>query len=256
MTTKNRTKINQLIRDWPKGTVYTALYLKKLGINYDLLRFYKNSQWLESVGNGAYKLAGDKIEWFGGIYALQTQLDLKLHAGGKTALQLKGYSHYVAYKIPKIFIYGFVGVKLPQWFKGNNWETEINFKTTNLFPNSMLETLTIFPFRDFEIVISAPERAAMEMLYHVPNEQGFDEAQKIVEGLFTLRPAIVQKLLENCNSIKVKRLFMYMAEKNSLPWIQELNLSKINFGNGERSIIKNGYLDKKYKITVPRESDI
>jgi hypothetical protein len=231
MTTKNRTKINQLIRNWPKGAVYAALYLKKLGVNYDLLRFYKNSQWLEAVGNGAYKLYGDKIEWFGGIYALQNQLDLNIHAGGKTALQLKGYSHYVAYKTPKIFIYGYRGTKLPQWFKSNNWETEIRYTITNLFPASMPETLSTYPFRDFEILISAPERAAMEMLYHVPNEQGFDEAQKIMESLFTLRPAIVQKLLENCNSIKVKRLFMYIAEKNSLPWIEELNLSKINFGS-------------------------
>lgn len=253
MTTNNSTKINKLISNWPKGTVYSTQYLKKLGYNYDLLRFYKKGQWLESIGNGAYKLFNDSISWYGGLYALQTQLGLNIHAGGKTALMLKGFSHYVNPKTPKVFLYSTRGTKLPLWFVKNNWDAEIEFTTTNLFSLSMPETFTSYPYRDFEILISAPERAAMEMLYHVPGNQGFDESQKIMESLFTLRPDIVQKLLENCTSIKVKRLFMYMAEKQNFDWIQKLKLNQIDFGKGERQIVKGGILDKKYKITVPKE---
>ena len=96
----------------------------------------------------------------------------------------------------------------------------------------------------------------MEMLYFVPKEQGFDEAQKIIENLFTLRPQLVQKLLENCNSIKTKRLFLYLAEKQSLPWVRKLDLSRINLGSGARQIVAGGFLDKKFKITVPKETQI
>jgi len=256
MATQNRTKINALINNWPKGTVYTASYLKRLGYNYDLLRDYKKSGWIEPVGNGAYKLYGDKVEWYGGVLALQNQLNLKIHVGGKTALTLKGFAHYISDKIPKCFIYGYRGEKLPTWFKQYNWNTNIRFVTTNLFPDTLTDTLSNYSHRDFSIRISAPERAAMEMLYHVPNEQGFDEAKKIMENLFTLRPTLVQRLLENCNSIKVKRLFMYFAEKENFPWIEELNLSKIDFGHGERLIVSNGILDKKYQITVPKEIEL
>jgi len=58
---------------------------------------------------------------------------------------------------------------------------------------------------------SAPERAAMEMLHLVPKEVGFDEAQLIVENLVALRADVVQRLLEACRSVKVKRLFLYMG---------------------------------------------
>ncbi len=256
MTTKNRTKINKLVSDWPKGTVYTASHLKKLGYNYDLIRFYKKSHWIVPVGNGAYRLFNDTVEWYGGIYALQTQLGLSIHVGGKTALEIRGMSHYLSEKINRCFLYGHRGIKLPQWFKHYNWNTKIHFVTTNLFPKSLPDSFSNYPHRDFNIRISSPERAAMEMLYHIPEEQGFDEAQKIMENLFTLRPAIVQKLLENCKSIKVKRLFMYMAEKHTLPWVDDLNLTKVNFGSGERLIVKSGRLDKKYKITVPKETEL
>ena len=71
-------------------------------------------------------------------------------------------------------------------------------------------------------MISSPELAAMEMLYLIPNEQSFDEALKITEGLTTLRPQLVQSLLEECNSVKVKRLFLFMSEKCQHQWFKNL----------------------------------
>ena len=92
----------------------------------------------------------------------------------------------------------------------------------------------------------------MEMLYLAPKEQSFDEAYEIIDGLTTLRPKLVQRLLEECKSIKVKRLFLFMADSSNHDWVKELNIEKINLGSGKRVVVKNGVLDKKYKITVPR----
>ena len=93
----------------------------------------------------------------------------------------------------------------------------------------------------------------MEMLYHLPGEQSFEEAFLIMENLAALRPAIVQSFLMYCNSIKVKRLFMYMAEKHGHHWVEQVDLSKVDFGKGKRVVIKKGVLDKKYNITVPAD---
>ncbi len=64
---------------------------------------------------------------------------------------------------------------------------------------------------------------------------------------------VLQSLLECCTSVKVKRLFMYMAESHQHPWVGKLDLSIVDFGQGKRVIVKAGLLDKKYNITVPRQ---
>jgi tRNA-binding EMAP/Myf-like protein len=46
---------------------------------------------------------------------------------------------------------------------------------------------------------------------------------------------------------------MYMAEKHRHPWVEKLDLSRIDFGRGKRRIVSGGELDTKYQITVPRE---
>ena len=86
----------------------------------------------------------------------------------------------------------------------------------------------------------------------VPQEQSFEEAKLLMEGLSTLRPQAVQELLEVCNSIKAKRLFLFLAEACNHEWIKKINFLTIDLGNGKRVIEKNGVLDSKYNITVPK----
>ncbi len=231
----------------------TLGYLKENGISGELVKRYKNSSWIESVGRGAYRLTGDNVTWEGALYTIQQQLRLTARPGGRTALELKGYGHYLSAETRMLYFFGLPGEYLPQWFKDYNWLSDYLYTTTNLFPHELELPLSEFKFRDFRLLISGPELAALEMLYHVPKNQGFGEAAHITESLTTLRPQIVQQLLENCNSIKVKRLFLYLAEKQNHSWLKDLEFSKINLGIGKRVIAKNGFLDKKYQITVPKE---
>ena len=124
---------------------------------------------------------------------------------------------------------------------------------TNLFPPGYEDGLSEFKSGEFAVTISAPERAAMEMLHLVPNVVGFEESSLIMENLAGLRPELVLKLLEACRFVKVKRLFLYLAEKYSHPWFSRLDLSKLDLGKGKRLIVARGMLDKKYQITVPRQ---
>jgi len=246
-------KINQLMKEWQKGIVMLSSTLQKMGYGRELLKKYVKSGWLESIGYGAFKLSGDNIEWAGAIQALQNQKNSTIHAGGKTALILKGYAHYLGDSIKQVDLFGNVPDKLPKWFSDKEWGTRINYLQTRVFKYRNTKYYTSVKYNEFNLLISAPELAAMEMLSLIPKGQSFDEALKITEGLTTLRSQLVQDLLEECNSIKVKRLFLFMAEKHDHDWLKELNLEKINLGSGKRVIADYGVLDKKYNITVPKE---
>jgi len=245
------TKINQLISNWPRGTVKTVTELKYLGYTPQLLKVYANSKWIELFSRGIYKLYNDEVSWQGVLYGFQKKSAIPtLHAGGKTALNLKGYAHYLPKNEKKVYLYSDRKENMHVWLKKFN---NVVLKRNEVFNYTKEEIFTTFNAGSFSIKISSPELAAMELLYLVPAAQSFDEATKIMEGLTTLRPQLVQNLLEECSSIKVKRLFLFMAEKHEHDWLKDLNLEKINLGSGKRVIAKDGVLDKKYNITVPNE---
>lgn len=79
------------------------------------------------------------------------------------------------------------------------------------------------------------------------------ESFKLIGGINNARPDQVQKLLEKCRSVKVKRLFLYMAEKAGHSWFSYLKSDRIDLGSGKRSIVKGGIFNNQYKITVPKE---
>ena len=74
-----------------------------------------------------------------------------------------------------------------------------------------------------------------------------------MEGLATLRPNQAQELLEDCKSIKAKRLFLYFAERVGHSWFNYIDQTKIDLGSGNRSIVPNGILVPKYSLVLPKE---
>lgn len=246
-------KINKLITNWPRGTVALTSFLNSLGLQNELLHKYTRSRWIESVGNGAYKLGRDKVSWEGAVYALQMQAGFSLHPGGKTALELKGLAHYASQGESTVNLFGPADELLPKWFTSQEWSRRIGYVRTNLFDYKGLPAYSVYETKGIEIKISSAELAMLEMLYMVPKHNSFDEAYLIMEGLASLRSRLVQLLLEKCRSIKVKRLFLYMAEKSGHSWFNELQPGRLDLGTGKRLIIKHGRLNHKYNITVPKE---
>jgi 2-C-methyl-D-erythritol 4-phosphate cytidylyltransferase len=74
-----------------------------------------------------------------------------------------------------------------------------------------------------------------------------------MEQLTALRPALIQSLVKQKVSLKVKRLFLYMAEKANHPWYEMIDTSEILLDNGKRVIVKKGIYDAKYKIVIPED---
>lgn len=63
----------------------------------------------------------------------------------------------------------------------------------------------------------------------------------------------MQTLLKQCASIKVRRLFLYLAERADLLVMRHLDLDRINLGAGDRSLVPNGRYVAKYQLQLPRE---
>jgi len=245
-------KLNSLILNWEKGTVKSTKELNKMGYSSQLLKSYATYGWLSLVGRGAYKLSNDQLNWYGGLYCIQQQ-NQTVHVGGKTALAIKGFTHYVAIKPQVVDLFGKIGDKLPNWFTNQSWMDELKFYTTNNFDYSDKKLLIDSSMNNIKLKISTPELAILEMLFLVPHVYSFDEAFLITESLLTLNPDTLQKLLDNCNSVKIKRLLLYFGEKHNHFWFNELNQTRIDLGSGKRQIVENGKLNKRYNITVPRE---
>jgi hypothetical protein len=195
----------------------------------------------------------DQVDYLGGIYALQSQLGKTIHPAGKTALSLQGKSHYLELSTKRVQLFGNHNENLPQWFKNRDWEVSVNYKATNFLPAEL--GLVELEHKSFNVKVSSPARAVMECLYLAPGSQPLVEAYELMEGLNNLRPALTQKLLETCTSVKVKRLFLFMADKARHDWLSYLNLEKIDLGSGKRSIVKHGVYVSRYQITIPKELD-
>ena len=246
-----KTKLNQLLHNWPRGAVYTTKYLGTLGITKGDIAQYKN-RWLYSLGHGAYARIGDSPDWTGAVYALQSQLKLPIHVGGNTGLHMSGYGHFIPLTQMQVQLFGSSKTKLPKWFLAYNWNVEVRLFTRDLFIQHNLG-LTTIDIGNFRIQGSSPERGILEVTSLIPKNQDFQEARLLLENLTTLRPHLLQNLLENCRSIRAKRLFLYLARQVNLAWFSELKEQQIDLGTGKRQIVKGGILDNRYQITVPKE---
>jgi len=249
-TGSERQKLNQRLNAAPAGAVLTSAWLKGQGISSRLADYYASSGWLHRVGDGAFTVQPEPPTWLGAVFGLQ-QKSKSFHPGGRTALELSGLAHFLPLgDAHPVYLFGRAGDRLPAWFKGLPWFSRVRHVSTNFLP----QELGLREHREgaLTVTVSAPERAALEFLQHLTlDDAGYEHATLVFEGLGTLRPGLVQSLLEACASIKVKRLFLHLAEKQAHPWFKQLDLTKVSLGSGKRVLIPGGRLDPKYLITVP-----
>jgi len=246
----NRSKINYLLSKWPSNTVAITSFFKDLGISNQLLAIYKKNKWVKSVGRGAYTKYNDAPHYKGAIYAIQKQSQMTIHPGGKTALSLLGKSHYLELHTERAYLFGHTNEKLPTWLKNYDWGLELYFNQTSFLPPKL--GLVEYDMGEYSILVSDVVRAFLECLLLAPKEQEILECFEILEGLNDLRPKKINEYLNLCSSVKVKRLFLYLAEKADHQWFQYINFDLVDLGKGKRSLADNGIYSNKYKITVPR----
>lgn len=252
LTKINQTKISKLMQNSPKGLVLLSSWLVSKGYSYELQQRYRKGGWLKSIGKGAMLKSGDPFMLSGALATLQSQGNANIHIGGRSALELQGNSHYLQLSSPEATLFVPGRTELPVWFINNKWDLDYKiFKISTL--NKDMLGLTAYCDGEIEMNISNPVRAMLECLTLAPTEFSLDEAFKLMEGLTTLRPKQVQELLENCKSIKVKRLFLYFAERAGHSWFKYIDQTKIDLGSGNRSITPNGVLVPRYNLVLPKD---
>lgn len=262
-------KLNKLHGLLPEGVAAPSKWLAEQGYSRQLVRKYVQSGWLVPLGRGVYARPQTVLNWQGLVLGMQRFARLPFHVGGVSALNLQGYAHYLPLgnnmggnngegkggNLIQLWGQG----KIPAWVKTVALSKTLQFHQRQLFVSCIsADGLESVPsgVRDLQLQISAPERAIMEVLYEVRDDRhSFTHALELFEGLTSLRPKLVNTLLQHCRSIKVKRLFLFMADQFSYPWVARIEKDQLDLGSGKRVVVKGGKLDKHYLITVPEYRD-
>jgi len=254
MNIQKPSKLNFLLQEWPKGTVAVQPWLNTHGISRQLVDSYRRHNWLERIGVGAYIRVGDNVGWQGAIFALQHGYGYQFHLAAKTALTCQGLSHYLPMgpmqniELMKSSSESHV---LPKWidkfFKDKN---QFILYERNLFDNEQHGLTKVYDAQ-IPMIVSSPERAIMECFSLAPKYGSLSSCYSLLEGMSSLRPKLVQSLLEECRSVKVKRLFMLFSEVLNHKWHGRLNKNKMNFGSGKRVIGEGGYYYSEYQLSMP-----
>ena len=235
MATTDRKKLNALYTLSAPGAPLTSKDLVALGISADLAVYYVRAGWLKRLAPGVFLRANDRLDLHPSLAWLQRQM-VGLHVGGKTALDWFGVRHYLS-QAPLLQLYGASSAKLPPWF------TEAfpaSYHRKRLFAEVAQAPMHVGPHegRVGAPLVSAPERALLEMLSEVGVRQPLQEARELIDSTFNLRAGVLQELLQHCQSVKTVRLCLQLGKEAQMPWIGRLDVSALPTGSQGRWVAR------------------
>ena len=210
------------------GTPLTSEDLAVLGISADLAVHYVRAGWLERLARGVYCRPNDPPALHPSIALLQRGFD-GLHVGGKSALDWHGIRHFVLQR-PVLHLYGWKAGRLPEWF---TQRFPAEYRRKRLFEEHPVALLHVRPYENHEgaPLVSAPERALLEVLSEVGVRQPLQEARDLVESSYSLRADVLRDLLKRCTSVKTVRLCLQLGRELSQPWADKLDPSQLPKGS-------------------------
>lgn len=243
------TKLKWLNNQLSKFELLLMPYLNQHDISRSHVQNYVKSGWLEVVASGVYKKPSQNIYWSSALSALQYQQASSLHLSALSSLAYQGLSHYLTMGNETVQLNSIKAIRSPKWLFSQHWLLEVKCSKVldKVYENDLIELVV----NNQTIKASTTELAALEVLEKVTDENSFIFASELFQGLTSLRPRKLQSLLERSPSVKVKRLFLFLAHYYQHPWLKRLDESKVELGSGNRQIVKGGYVDRQYKITVP-----
>lgn len=253
-------KLKRVLEAVPAGFVVDAQWLETHRVSRFLTRKYIESGWLERLDRGVFRRPAPQpvpLDWQTCLLSLQHIMNYPVHAGGITALGLLGYIHYLP-----------LGTSRPAWLYGNaipSWLTRLQLdapittRSLSLFREPDLGltenksvSATTLPW-GWAMRISSPERAILEALDELPDQESFHNLDMVFEGLATLSPRRLAALLNSCRKIKVRRLFFVFADRHKHSWRERLKAEEFDLGTGDRALVKGGRIHPRYRIMVPPE---
>ena len=273
MGAQRHSRINRLLLALPEGFLADSTWLQAQGLSRSSIRDYVDGGWLERIGPRVYRrpgqVANGLLRWDVVALSLQQIMHKSLHVGGRTAAELSGYAHYLETgESPTVYLYGQAA---PSWLAKLPLKAHFELRSDRLFASTgtgiemwrfdLRSGETFAETRDAEakgpwdwsLTMSVPERAILEMMDELPRHESFHQVDVVMEGMTSLRPKLLGKLLKECRSVKVKRLFLWYAERHGHAWLKHLDQSSIDLGHGKRQLVPAGRFDTRYQITLPAE---
>jgi transcriptional regulator with AbiEi antitoxin domain of type IV toxin-antitoxin system len=228
MAAIHRNKLKKLYTRLAPGTPLTPEDLAALGISADLAVYYVRAGWLQRLARGVYCRPNDPPALHPSLVLLQRSFE-GLHVGGKSALDWHGIRQYVSQR-PLLHLYGWNAGRLPEWFT-ERFPAE--YHRRRLFEEAGDAPLHVRPFENRESapLVSAPERALLEVLSEVGVRQPLQEARELVESTYSLRADTLRELLKRCTSVKTVRLCLQLGRELSQPWASKLDPAQLPKGS-------------------------
>lgn len=236
MATTKSSKLRGLYARPLSGTPLTSEDLAGLGISADLAVHYARSGWLNRLMRGVYARPGDPLALHPSLSLMQRKID-GLHIGGKSALEWYGVRHNLAQQ-SILHLYGWTVAHLPDWFV-RPFPSEYHRK--RLFREQPNKPLYVgrFENRDGAALVSAPERAILELLSEVGVRQPLQEAREIMEGTYNMRAEVLNELLKQCTNVKTVRLCLQLGRELKLNWASKLDAKKLPTGSNRPWVSKS-----------------
>ena len=244
-------KIKSILQDSNHNGVLTTSWLEKQNVTRTEQTQYVRSGWLVRIVPGIYHLANVKPTLYGTLASIDEQEGLNYRIAASSALALQGYTHYLSLGQQQAHIITPSDRRLPKWMGEYKWDMALHEFSTKVFDGAT--GVTTIEQNGVRLRVSSPELAVMECLHLAPEIYNLMDVYYLMESLTTLRASLVTQLLGQCGSIKVKRLFLYMAGKANHPWFNRLDLSNVTLGSGPRSFAKSGVTVAEYNIVIPKE---
>ena len=98
--------LNLLEKQLPEGLLVTSSWLIRHGYSRQLLNHYVGAGWLRQPTRGVYQRPRGSLSWQQVAISLQTILKEPLVIGGRTALEIQGYAHYLRQTMKEVYLYG------------------------------------------------------------------------------------------------------------------------------------------------------
>src|SRR5712691_5218558 len=95
MVEQRSKRLNRLERDLPEGLLVDAAWLTAHGYATPLRSHYVATGRLEQPTRRVYRRPRGTLGWQQTVISLQTLLAFPVAVGGRTALELQGYAHYL-----------------------------------------------------------------------------------------------------------------------------------------------------------------
>jgi len=250
MALETRNKLNNLLSEGIPNGLYFSEWLIAHGYSSQLLQQYRNSDWLKLLTRGVYYRSGEELSAYAALMCSAKQTQTQLRLAAHSALEVHGVMHFVPMGKPQCV------VTTDQRRKIGWLESELFDRTFEYFYTPQLATAESeeIPYRGLTLPASTNELAILECLYLAPRRYSYMDVYYLMEQLSGLRPELMQSLLERTTSYRVKRMFMYMAEKANYAWLEDIDVTKVDLGTAVMQLAEtDGVYVSKYKMTIPRE---